>query len=84
MSAAPQLWFRAKLYGYGWMPASWQGWTVLAIYLCGVISLSIFMADSLLTLWQVLAIALLFITQTTLLLIICVLTGERARWRWGK
>ncbi len=83
MPASTKLWFRAKLYGYGWTPASWQGWLVLAIYLGGVIGLSVFM-DSLLTFWQVLAIVVSFIVQTVLLLIICVLTGERARWRWGK
>ena len=26
-------WFKARLYGWGWTPATWQGWLVLAIWL---------------------------------------------------
>ena len=27
-----KLWFRAKNYGWGWYPCSWEGWTVLLIW----------------------------------------------------
>lgn len=26
------LWFRNKEYGWGWTPATWQGWTTLLFY----------------------------------------------------
>lgn len=26
-----QLWFRAKHYGWGWYPVTWQGWLTLVI-----------------------------------------------------
>ena len=25
-------WFKRKLYGWGWTPATWQGWLVLAVF----------------------------------------------------
>ena len=31
-----QLWFKAKTYGYGWYPVTWQGWLVILIYVLGV------------------------------------------------
>jgi len=32
-SEAPQFWFPAKRYGWGWgMPTVWQGWAVLAAF----------------------------------------------------
>ena len=32
-------WFKAKLYGWGWTPAKWQGWLVVLTY---IILISIF------------------------------------------
>lgn len=26
-------WFRAKRYGYGWVPCTWQGWLVVVVYI---------------------------------------------------
>lgn len=25
-------WFKAKLYGWGWTPVTWQGWCVILVY----------------------------------------------------
>lgn len=30
-------WFRPKRFGFGWTPARWQGWAVLAVFLAVVI-----------------------------------------------
>lgn len=32
-------WFVRKTYGWGWTPASWQGWAVLGIYTGALVSL---------------------------------------------
>jgi len=29
-------WFKAKLYGFGWAPAAWQGWLVLFVYIVAI------------------------------------------------
>lgn len=30
-------WFRAKLYGFGWTPAKWQGWAVTVGFMLALI-----------------------------------------------
>ena len=79
-------WFPAKKYGWGWgLPLTWQGWVVLALYTIFVVwnfvridSQSNSVSD---TLINVLPEA---IGATVVLIIICYLTGEKPRWRWGK
>jgi len=34
-------WFRNKKFGIGWVPASWEGWLVLAAYLIGAILIAL-------------------------------------------
>jgi amino acid transporter len=83
--AKKKLWFKAKRYGYGWTPATWQGWAVVIIYLEFVV-------------WDFLRIdqmshsasdtARPFVVQVIIAsLVLCLvsyLTGEKPRWRWGK
>ena len=79
------LWFRAKNYGWGWYPSSWQGWVILIAYILILVwnfnrldSISHSNSDTIRP----------FVIQTffiTLLLIgICYKTGEKPEWRWGK
>lgn len=32
MTDQPHYWFARKTYGWGWKPASWQGWLALVVY----------------------------------------------------
>jgi uncharacterized membrane protein len=27
-----KLWFKAKRYGFGWTPCSWEGWTLIILF----------------------------------------------------
>jgi len=70
------LWFKAKNYGWGWYPSSWQGWLILIVYLGyllyrGKTTQALFDSTS------------SFIFATILLIIVCFLTGEKPEWRWG-
>ena len=79
------LWFKAKNYGWGWYPSSWQGWATLCVYVIGVTwnfyRLDEFSHSNSDTIRP-------FVIQTffiTLILIgICYKTGEKPEWRWGK
>jgi hypothetical protein len=31
-----KLWFKAKNYGWGWYPITWQGWLITGLYAFGV------------------------------------------------
>jgi len=92
---AQKRWFKAKEYGWGWYPASWQGWVITFLYASlYVISMLLFFA------WAgaaaearsgyrevafgVLEFLAVIVLLTYSLIRICTRFGEPARWRWGK
>lgn len=76
-------WFKRKLYGWGWTPATWQGWLVTTIFII-LILLFAFTIDensntSEIFFTGVLPIVLLIITFIR----ICYKKGEKPEWQWG-
>lgn len=79
-----KLWFKAKRYGFGWTPASWEGWAVLFVFIVFEV-------------WNFLRIDATshsnsdtlrpFIIQTFLAIIALTLIsswkGEKFGWKWG-
>ena len=72
-------WFRAKRYGWGWTPITWQGWAALAAFA------ALLVAD-----WLVFpptkalpAYIACVVGLTILLVAVCWLKGEPPHWRWG-
>jgi len=65
------LWFRAKNYGWGWYPSSWQGWLILLVY----VGFLVYKTPSFYNIESLFA--------TVLLIFICYKTGEKPEWRWG-
>ncbi|MDO8555910.1 MAG: hypothetical protein Q7R96_01920 [Nanoarchaeota archaeon] len=73
-----RLWFKAKCFGWGWFPCSWEGWVLTLVFLVIVVYLSIYTSwMSFLRGWFVVGVL------TGLLIGVCWLKGERPRWRWG-
>jgi len=71
-------WFVRKRYGWGWTPASKEGWTVIALYVALLILWAdLFMPDR----WA--DYLVLVVLQTILLLVISYRKGEPPRWQWG-
>lgn len=78
-------WFKAKLFGWGWTPATIEGWACVAIYL--LVITGTFAED-----WNELVAPKAFIAQeaptwvfaTLALIAICYFKGERPRWRWPR
>lgn len=81
-------WFKAKLYGWGWVPARWQGWLVVGIYLALVLALVYMREDAIPgdpdSGSNFLTFALPIILLTSLLIYICSKKGEKPRWQWGR
>lgn len=75
-----KLWFRAKLYGWGWYPCSWEGWLVTLAFIV-LIGLS---AARLVNGGSVTFYLVSLLILTAVLIAICYKTGEKPRWRWGK
>ncbi len=80
------LWFRAKTYGWGWFPASIEGWLVLAVFLVGVGADVLILKHRLAASGTGPAFTVFFAVLAVLLgalFAVCWLTGERPRWHWG-
>jgi len=75
-----KLWFRAKRYGWGWYPITWQGWLVTLVYIMLIIVSVNLIKNDVHEVVKNLAIILFF---TIILLGICYKKGEKPRWRWG-
>ncbi|TSD05100.1 MAG: Uncharacterized protein Greene07147_812 [Parcubacteria group bacterium Greene0714_7] len=79
-----QKWFKAKEYGWGWYPVTWQGWTVTL----GYVLLAVLFAFTLdknsppeeIVFTFLLPVALL----TATLIRIAYVKGEKPSWQWGK
>jgi hypothetical protein len=76
------LWFKAKTYGYGWTPSTWQGWSVTVVYFFLVlIPLSLFSKEIEANMEVFLSFTILL---TILFVFICYKKGETPSWNWGK
>jgi len=73
-------WFPAKRYGWGWgPPTAWQGWLVVVVFFMLVIG----GAARLLPRHEEVKFALYTALLSALLVVVCWITGEPPRWRWG-
>jgi hypothetical protein len=76
-----KIWFPAKKYGYGWgFPNCWQGWVFLISWLIALEASAYF----LLVRWH--HLTLFLVAEPILiviLIVVCLLKGEKPGWRWG-
>lgn len=79
------LWFKAKTYGWGWYPCTWQGWLVVLLFVVGVAANTFGIDNAVASPRDVLLHTIpVTVVLVVFLIIICYLTGEKPRWRWGK
>ncbi len=78
-------WFKAKKYGWGWYPATWEGWLVMGIYIAALVwqfkdidQSSHSASDTLI------GFVIPFVISTVALFLVCYLKGEKPKWRWGE
>jgi len=78
------IWFKAKNYGWGWYPCSWQGWLIIAVFIA-YITYSGIVIDSMQH--SVSDFLINFVPNSfvaaVILILICWKTGEKPEWRWG-
>lgn len=80
-------WFKAKLYGWGWVPVKLQGWLVVLVYVV-LISTIVSMREEYVhgnpdSGSNFLTSALPIIVLTAILIFICYKKGEKPHWQWG-
>lgn len=85
LRAIKKPWFVTKKYGWGWAPATWQGWAVLALFVVLTVAYATWVDGAARSepesTWLFLPVAFVL---TVVLIVVCYLTGEKPRWRWGK
>lgn len=74
---ANNLWFKRKTYGYGWTPATWQGWAVIIIWLI-LFYFAVTKIDS-----EIVKLVSILIL-TGILIFVSYKKGEKPKWQWGK
>jgi hypothetical protein len=78
---APEYWFPAKRYGWGWgPPRTWQGWLVIAVF---VILLALG-AVALVPMQQPVGFVAYAAILCAGLIAVCYVKGEPPHWRWRK
>jgi len=75
-----KIWFPARRYGWGWgLPCCWQGWVFLVAWMAvfggGAYGIR---PDRHLTAFIVFEVSMIAV-----LLIVCLLKGEKPGWHWG-
>lgn len=79
-----KLWFKAKKYGWGWYPASWEGWLITILYILFIL----YRANKVSAMFDtessfIFRYTFEIIFMTIPLILICYLKGEKPKWRWG-
>ncbi len=78
-----KLWFKRKRYGWGWTPATWEGWVVIVGYiaLVALFGATIDLDSAPIEVLATFALPVVLLTLT--LIRICYRKGESPRWQWG-
>jgi len=79
-----KLWFKRKLFGWGWYPASWQGWLVTFLYLALSILFSLTIDENSGRREVFFTFVLPFVLITFTFIRIAYKKGESPKWQWGK
>lgn len=80
-----KLWFKAKTYGWGWVPATKEGWLVCLVFIVAIILGSVFLLRGEPDTYGPVFMYLLWVSGcTSVLLYLSYKHGEKPRWRWGE
>ena len=75
------IWFPAKKIGWGWgFPTHIMGWMALCVWVALVIATVVFFGPNKIGFSKFLG---LIFTYSIVLLIICIIKGEKLKWSWG-
>lgn len=75
-----EIWFKRKLYGWGWTPCTWQGWIITLMFILFLV----YIATEFLVVGRFVEYFVLLGISIALLMYICYKKGEKPRWSWGK
>lgn len=77
------LWFKRKLYGWGWTPVTWQGWLATLIYVGLLIGFGLTIDQNSPPKEVAFTFVIPAILLTATFIRIAYKKGEKPRWQWG-
>lgn len=84
MEQNKDIWFKRKLYGWGWVPVTWQGWLVTLGYIILVMAFALTVDENSPSSEISFMLFLPILFLTILFIRLCYKKGEKPRWQWGK
>ncbi len=78
------LWFKSRLYGWGWVPVKTQGWLVTFFYIISILILALTISETSSNREVIFTFILPVFLLTIIFFRIAYKKGERPRWQWGK
>lgn len=83
-----KLWFKRRMYGWGWYPACGEGWAVTVGFLVFVLFATIVLTEYIernpaSTPMATLVFLIVMGLVTGGLIFVCYKTGEPPQWQWG-
>ncbi|PIR85120.1 hypothetical protein COU15_02600 [Candidatus Kaiserbacteria bacterium CG10_big_fil_rev_8_21_14_0_10_45_20] len=77
-------WFKRKLYGWGWTPATWEGWLVTAVFIVAIVWNATYLSgDEIVSSDTVTNAVMRVLALTVLFILIAWKKGEPPKWMWG-
>ncbi|NCN52553.1 hypothetical protein GW943_01970 [Candidatus Parcubacteria bacterium] len=76
-------WFKRKLFGWGWTPATWEGWLVFIVYIALVIGLALTLDEQSPTREIMFTFVIPVAILTATFIRITCKKGEKPKWTWG-
>jgi len=77
-------WFKRKLYGWGWTPATYQGWVTILAYVIGLAFFISKLEEGMPWSEAKTEVVAPIVIITILLIFISYWKGEKPKWQWGK
>ena len=76
-------WFKARSFGWGWQPCSWQGWAVTLVFFVIILVMAFLMENYMTEDQTVFALLFPLAICTAAFIRIAHATGEKPEWRWN-
>ena len=80
-------WFKRKLFGWGWVPALWQGWAVIGLFVLYIAWVATGFANDadagVVSNEEVTTFIIKIAIGVAVLLYVCYRKGEKPTWQWG-
>lgn len=76
-------WFKRKIFGWGWAPATWQGWVITLIYAILIIGFALTIDDTSPPQEVFFTFILPVVLLTIAFIRVAYKKGEKPKWSWG-